>query len=102
MKGSTICLGFTLLSDAPAGGKQVSGQTGHMIGGLDSMQATVVQELLVNEFYDEMNTFLKPVLLRLTELGYINEVSNNGVNPEELEKNRGMLKKEEKTDKNAR
>lgn len=101
MKGIQICLGHTLLTDAQGGGKQIGGLTGHMIGGLDSMQATVVQNLLINEFGDDFNAFLKPILIRLAELGFVAEV-NNGADPAEVEKNMGMLKKEEKTDKNAR
>jgi hypothetical protein len=96
MKGITICLGHTLLTDAPGGGKQIAGMTGHLIGGLSSMQATTVQDVLLNEFKDELDAFLKPVLSRLTELGYMAEVSLNGANPAEIEENRALLKKANK------
>jgi len=96
MKGIQICLGHTLLTDSEGGGKQIAGQTGHMIGGLDSMQATVVQNLLINEFGDDFNAFLKPILIRLAELGFVVEV-NNGADPAEVEKNMGILKKAAKT-----
>ena len=95
MKGIQICLGHTLLTDAAGGGKQIAGQTGHLIGGLDSMQATVVQDLLLTEFGDSLNEFLKPILKRLTDLGYVTEI-NNGADPSEIEKNRGQIKKADK------
>ena len=95
MKGIQICLGHTLLTDGPDGGKQIAGQTGHLIGGLDSMQATVVQDLLLTEFGDDLNDFLKPVLKRLTDLGYIAEI-NNGADQAEIDKNRGQIKKADK------
>ena len=96
MKGIQICLGHTLLTDSEGGGKQIAGQTGHMIGGLDSMQATVIQDLLLTEFKDSLDAFLKPILARLTDMGYINELSN-GADPAEVEKNRGQFKKAAKS-----
>ena len=70
MKNPTVHIGFTLLTDCAEGGRQVAGMTGHTIGGLDALQLTGLQELLINEFKDDFDTFLKPVLLRLTDLGY--------------------------------
>ena len=95
MKGIQICLGHTMLTNGPDGGKQIAGMTGHMIGGLDSMQATAVQDLLLNEFKPSLDAFLQPILERLTELGYVAEI-NNGADPAEVDKNRGQIKKAEK------
>jgi hypothetical protein len=84
-----------MLTDAQGGGKQIAGLTGHMIGGLDTLQATMIQDLLLTEFKDSIDACLKPVLERLVELGYAGAI-DNGAEIAEVEKVRGTLKKANK------
>jgi len=102
MKNPSIHLGFTLLSDHEEGNKKVAGFTGHMIGGVDTLQATILQDLLLSEFKDDLDKFLTPILERLVELGYAGAASA-GVSQEVIESaKQGIGKKTGNSGNNVR
>ena len=98
MRNPSIYIGFTLISEEADGHKRVSTFDGISYQGLDDLQATMIQDVLTQDFAVEFDALKQSMRLRLVELGYASAVAV-GADPAEVEKNRGLAKKNEKITK---
>ena len=99
MINPSIYIGFTLISEEADGRQRVSTFDGLSYQGLDDLQATVIQDILVQDFAVEFDALKQKMRQRLVEIGYATAVAISGNDPAEVEKTRGMLKKDKTTGK---
>ena len=92
MKNTSIYIGFTLMSDEADGHKRVSTADGLSYHGLDDLQATMIEDVLVNEFGPQFDALKQQMRERLVELGYAGAVAN-GADSADVEKLKGMANK---------
>jgi len=84
MKNISIYIGFTLVSDEPDGHKRVSTFDGLSYHGMDDLQATMVEDVLTQDFAVEFDALKQKMRHRLVELGYGQAVVA-GADPAEVE-----------------
>jgi len=92
MKNPSIYIGFTLISEEADGHKRVSTFDGLSYQGLDDLQATMIQDILTNEFAVEFDALKQNMRLRLVELGYAGAIASGEADEAEIDKNRGLAK----------
>jgi hypothetical protein len=93
MKNPSLYIGFTLISDEEDGHQRVSTFDGLSYHGMDGVQITMVQDLLVEEFAERFDALKQDMRVRLVEMGYANELTLGNATPEEINAGREVIKK---------
>jgi hypothetical protein len=93
MKNPSLYIGFTLVSDEADGHQRVSTFDGLSYHGMDGLQITMVQDLLVDEFAERFDALKQDMRVRLVEMGYANELNLGNATAEEIEKGRTVTNK---------
>jgi hypothetical protein len=91
MKNPSLYIGFTLVSDEADGHQRVSTFDGLSYHGMDGLQITMVQDLLVEEFAERFDALKQDMRRRLVDMGYVNEINNGGVDPKLVEDGRALV-----------
>lgn len=89
MRNPSIYVGFVLTSENEDGTLRVSAQEGLSWHGMDDMQATMVQDILSNEFLEDFHPLLKDISTRFVDLGYAGAVLNETATVEQVEEWKG-------------
>lgn len=90
MKNPSLYIGFTLVSEEEDGHLRVSTFDGLSYQGLDDLQATMVQDLLVSEFAEEFDTFKQKIRSRMVDIGYAVQL-NGGAEAAEIDAGRNLV-----------
>jgi hypothetical protein len=96
MRNPSVHIGMTLLSENTDGSLRVSTQYGLSYAGVDDMQATMIQDILANEFGEQFNELLLGIGTRMAELGYEVGISDSSATTEDIEKAKGLVKRKNK------
>jgi hypothetical protein len=91
MKNPSLYIGFTLVSDEADGHTRVSTFDGLSYHGMDGLQITMVQDLLVEEFAEDFDVLKQRMRKRLVDMGYANEIQNGGADPKFVEEGRVLV-----------